>query len=338
MGIHMRYLDNEVYRGDIKKTIEHVAGFERIYQKSVLILGASGLLGSFITDCFLYANEEFHAGIVIYAVSRSREQLEVRLGSGCKTCLHLIEADVITSDIEVTADYIIDTAGYGHPRAFRETPVEVLLSNVIGLHKVLDLAKRNTGSRVLYVSSGEVQEQVEHLSVRACYPMGKRAAETLCISYHAEYGVDVVIARPCHTFGANITQKDNRATAQFIAAAAQGMDIEMYSEGAQQRSFSYVGDCVSGLLSVLLAGESGNVYGISSGESCSVREFADRCAEIGRCRVKMHEPTAHEKAEVSPIKHQIVENVRLKELGWQPAFSITEGIRQSIRIMREMRE
>lgn len=336
--MRMRYLDNEVYRRDIKKTIEHVTGFEKIYQKSVLILGASGLIGSFLTDCFLYANEEFHAGIVIYAVSRSGEQLKLRFGDGCGTDLHLIEADVTISDIEVTADYIIDTAGYGHPGAFRVTPVEVLLSNVIGLHKVLDLARRNTGSRVLYVSSGEVQEQVEHLSVRACYPIGKRAAETLCISYRAEYDVDVVIARPCHTFGANITKKDNRATAQFITAAARGIDIEMYSEGTQKRSFSYVGDCVSGLLSVLFEGESGKVYGISSGECCSVREFADRCAYIGRCRVKMHEPTVHEKVEVSPIKDQIVENVRLKELGWQPAFSIMEGLRESIGIMREMRE
>ncbi|MBD5452414.1 MAG: NAD-dependent epimerase/dehydratase family protein [Lachnospiraceae bacterium] len=332
----MRYLNSEIYRKNVKTAVEHTVGFDVFSNKSVLILGASGLIGSFIADCFIYANEYLAAGITIYAVSRNAAQLKERFGDIYGSYLNFIEADVTVLDIALPFDYIIHAASYGHPRAFREMPVEVLLSNVMGTQRVLEIAKLNSACRVLYISSGEAQEKVDHLSARACYPMGKRAAETLCISYHKEYDTNVIIARPCHTFGANVTNNDNRATAQFIASAANGRNIEMYSAGEQVRSFSYVADCVSGLLTALAKGDCGAVYGVSSDESSSVREFANKCAAVGKCKVEMHMPSGIEKAETSPIANQIVNNDALKNLGWQPAFSIDRGIAETIGIMKEM--
>lgn len=334
----MVYLDNAVYRSDIETAIGHVIGFENFYQKKVVIFGATGLIGSLITDCLIYANMVRNAGIVIYAVSRSIEQLKKRFGSEQTKYLNFMEADVTQIELEMKADYIIHAASYGHPSAFQEKPVEVLLSNVVGTQRVLALAKMNEGCRVLYVSSGEVQEQVDHLTVRACYPIGKKAAETLCISWLTEYGVEVVLARPCHTFGANMTKNDNRAAAQFLSSAAKGIHIQMYSAGEQLRSFAYVADCVSGLLTVLAAGEAGAVYGISSGECCTLRAFAEQCAVVGNCRVAIHTPTTAQQTEMSPIRKQLVDNSALIKLGWQPAFSIDEGIRRSIKIIREMGE
>lgn len=332
----MRYLNSKTYREDVQMAVEHTIGFENFQNKSILILGASGLIGSFITDCFLYADENLNAGITVYAVSRNMAVLKDRFGDGYGSCLNLVEADVTTMEIKEPFHYIIHAASYGHPKAFREMPVEVLLSNVIGTQKVLETAKQNTACRVLYVSSGEVQEEVNHLTARACYPIGKQAAETLCVSYNKEYDTNVIIARPCHTFGANVTGNDNRATAQFIASAAEERNIEMYSTGEQVRSFSYVADCASGLLTALSRGMTGAVYGISSGETCTVRAFADRCAAVGKCRVELHVPTYDEKSEASPIKKQIVSNNALLGLGWIPVFSIEDGIARTIEIIREM--
>lgn len=333
----MKYLECKVYREDVETAIRHTVNFEKFKKKKILLLGASGLLGSFMADCFLYANEKLGAENILYAASRSRQQLIERFGEEKKE-LQFLDADVIGLDITEPFDYVVHLAGYGHPRAFRETPVEVLLTNVVGTDKVLKLAMRNKNCRVLYASSGEVQEEVNHLFPRACYPIGKKAAETLCISYRKEYGVDALIARPCHTFGANAMRRDNRATAQFLAAAAGGADIEMYSVGEQLRSFAYVPDCVSGLLSVLANGVGDTVYGISADECCTVKEFAIKCAENGGCRLKLHLPDEMERAEISPIRKQVVDNKELKDLGWQHAFSIGEGIGRAIRIMKEMGE
>lgn len=331
----MRYLNNELYCKDIKTTIKYIIGFKDFYKKSVLVLGASGLIGSFIVDCFIYANKIYDAEITIYAVSRNKKQLQERFGSDYDKYLNIIETDVTTMNFEIPVNYIIHAASYGHPKAFTRTPVEVLLSNVVGTQKVLEIAKKNLGCRVLYISSGEVQEQIDHLSTRACYPIGKMAAETLCISFCKEYGIDVRIARPCHIFGANVTENDNKATTQFLMSAAQGVTIKMYSEGKQRRSFSYIADCVSGLLTALIKGEAGFVYGISSNESCTVKEFAYKCANIGNCEVEIHMPTSEERAESSPIKNQIIDNNDLMGLAWQPVFSIDEGIARTIEIIRK---
>lgn len=331
----MRYLENETYRQDIETAVEHTAGFDSFSKKKVLILGASGLIGSFITDCFLYADQNLEAEIDIYASSRRKERLRSRFGDEQEGCLHFIEGDVSELNTDVSFDYIIHAASYGHPKAFRETPVEVLMTNVAGTKKVLDIAVRNPHCRVLYVSSGEVQGQIDHLSARACYPMGKRAAETLCIAYMQEYGVDAVIARLSHTYGANMAAHDNRAAAQFLTLAAEGKNIRMYSAGEQIRSFSYVADCASGLLTVLSGGTGGMVYGISSGDSCRLIEFAGMCADAGGCRVVVQTPDDIEKLEISPIADQLVSSHALEALGWHAAFSIESGIKRSIRIMRE---
>lgn len=213
-------------------------------------------------------------------------------------------------------------------------PAEVLISHVVGTQKILETARFNPNCRVLYISSGEVQEQVEHLTFRACYPVGKKAAETLCISYSEEYKTDVVIVRPGHTFGPNVTMHDNRAATQFILSAAKGVDIKMYSTGEQIRTFSYVADCVSGILTALTRGAGKKVYGVSSGERCSVREFAEKCAAAGKCRVEMCIPDNVKKLETSPIKDQIISNDALRELGWQAAYPLDDGIRNSIQIIK----
>lgn len=333
----MKYMEDALYLADVRETVGNVKNIDYFAGKKICVLGASGLIGSFLTDCMLYAIDAGMISGQVYAVGRKRERLAERFGEETGR-LHFIESDVMAFAPDIAPDVIIDAAGFGHPRAFRESPVEVLLSNVAGVSRVMETARRNPGCRVLYVSSGEAQEETDHLTVRACYPVGKKAAETLCLSYIQEYRVDAVIARPCHTFGGNFTEGDNRATAQFIAAASESRDIVMNSPGRQVRSFAYVSDCVSGLLTALACGKTGEVYGVSSDETCSVRQFADKCAQAAKTGVAFKEADERERAEASPIKGQVVDNADLKGLGWKPLFSVERGIGHSVQIRRAMQE
>lgn len=333
----MGYLDNELYLTDIVKTIEQTKNFDYFNNKSILVLGATGLIGSFLTDCLLHVNRMKNTNIHIYAVSRNRKRLEERFGEESEH-LHFIEGDVTTLEVSTPVDAIIHAASYAYPKAFREKPVETMLSNMFGTYRVLETARKNPGCRVLYISSGEVQEKVNHFSTRACYPISKKAGETLCLSYIQEYQVDVRLARPCHTFGANATSEDNRATAQFIAAASSNQDIILKSAGDQVRSFAYVADCVSGLLTILTCGQAGKVYGVSSDETCSIRQFAEQCAESVQRQVVIQAANDIERAEASPIKEQRIDNTELKALGWAPYFSIGKGIEHSVKIQKSIRE
>jgi nucleoside-diphosphate-sugar epimerase len=329
----MDYLKNEIYRSDVEKAVSNVGGLEYFNNRKVWVIGATGLIGSFIVDCLLCANERgIHADI--YAVSRDRKRLADRFAKETDG-LHFMESDVISLDAGIEADVMIHCASYAYPGAFREKPVETMLGNTIGTYRVMEAARNNPDCRVLYISSGEAQEQVDHLTVRACYPVGKMAAETLCLSYRQEYGVDVVIARLCHTFGGNFTKTDNRATVQFLTNAAMGRDIVLNSDGSQVRSYAYVPDGVSALLTVLVRGETGKVYGIATDEACSIREFAQMCGKAAGVQTLVREASAVEKQEATPIVRQIVDNTELKLLGWKPSFTIEQGIKHSIEIVRQ---
>lgn len=329
----MIFLKNETYRKDIVTTLENSKELKSLINKKILVLGATGLIGSFLTDCLIYANHVNAMNMQIFAVSRSRKHLEIRFGKETDG-LHFVEGDVMSLKTGISPDVVIHAASYAYPRAFREKPVETMLANVVGTDNVLRAACRYPGCRVLYVSSGEVQEEVDHLSTRACYPISKKAGETLCLSYIQEYQVDAVVARPCHTFGANVTGEDNRATAQFIANASKDQDIVLNSPGVQQRSFAYVADCVSGLLTVLTCGTTGQVYGIATDEVWSIRQFAEKCARTVQRQVVCREADTMEQAEASPIKEQIIDNGKLKSLGWKPAFTIAQGIEHSVKIRK----
>ena len=96
--------------------------------------------------------------------------------------------------------------------------------------------------RFLYISTGEVYGEgdgraftedysgyVDCTKPRSCYPSSKRASETLCASYSSEYGLDVVIARPSHTYGPYFTESDNRVYAQFIRNGLKGGKVLAHS-------------------------------------------------------------------------------------------------------------
>ncbi len=121
-----------------------------------------------------------------------------------------------------------------------------LTGAISGMASVLELARACGARRALMVSTGEVygrgapedlpfreefEGAIDILSPRACYPMGKRAAETLCAAYRQQYAVDSVIARPCHIYGPTANARDNRASTQFLADAAAGRPIVMKSPG-----------------------------------------------------------------------------------------------------------
>jgi hypothetical protein len=174
---------------------------------------------------------------------------------------------------------------------------------------------------------------VDILETRSCYPEGKRAGETLCCSYVQEYDTDVVIARPCHTFSPYSSNDDNRASSQFIKLAAQGKEIVLNSEGKQRRSYCYILDCATAIFNILLNGDRGQAYNIATDDVKSIREFAEICADYVSQKVIIALPNNIEKMEHTPIQNQILDNSRLKSLGWISNFTIKDGIERSIAII-----
>ena len=320
--------------------------------KKVLITGASGLICSVIVDVLMAANITFNSNIHLFLASRSEESISDRFAYYIEDPhIHFVQYDALKPvNFDFHVEYIIHGASNAHPAAYQKYPVETLLANVNGVKELLDYARNASVKRILYISSSEVYGNkvkstpyceddygvVDILNPRAAYPSGKRAAETLCIAYCAEYGVDSVIVRPGHIYGPSITKSDNRATAQFIRNVLNGEDILLKSSGTQLRSYCYVTDCVTAILTVLLMGKTGNAYNISNRNSIvSIRQMAEAFATTGGCSVIFSGASNEERKSYNLMENSSLNAEKLESLGWNAKYSIEEGTERTIRFLKE---
>lgn len=351
----MNYYQSKSYLEDLHTSLDAVVGLEKLFHSSVMIAGASGLIGSFIADMLLTANRLRNAGITVYAVDLKMERLQTRFEGALSDKPALIEHNVNDMPkFDYPIDYIIHAASPAFPAAFNNDPVGTVMSNISGTKHLLDYGKAHGAKRLLYISSGEVYGQgdlrldafeesyagyVDPTSARSCYPNGKRAAETLCVSYTKQFGLDTVIVRPSHTYGPTVTKADNRANAQFVNKGLAGEDIVLNSAGTQMRSYTYLADAASAILSVLTSGESCNAYNIANSQSrTTIAGFAKEVAAQTGTKVVFVNPDEAAKAEMTPIAKQVLSSEKLEQLGWRGQFTVEEGIRHTIRIMRELEQ
>lgn len=341
------------YKKDLQTAYDSVVGRNELAKKRILITGATGLIGSFLVDLLLFANEVYETEIEIYALGRDLEKLKRRFASHLDCArLHLVVQDVVAPlHFEEQLDFIIHAAGDGYPAAFREHPVETMTPALIGTYQLLEYARHNAVRRFLFVSSGEVYGmrsgflqafrededlRMRSMQVRECYPEAKRAAEVLCASFYQQYALETVVTRLSHIYGAGGTAGDNRASVQFLQRAAKGEPIELYSEGKQVRSYTYVADAVSGILTVLLQGKTGQAYNVANRNSVvSIAEFAKCMANIAGVNCVFKLPDQIQSKEQSPIEYAVLDSSKLEELGWIGKYAIEQGIARMYKLERK---
>lgn len=332
-----------LYQQDLAHILS-TSGIEALHGKKVLITGATGLIGTHLIDALMSMGD-----VEIIAVGRSRDKAAARLGEyyDCARFCFL-EQDVREPfPTDIAPDYIIPLASNTHPKAYSEYPAETLLINTLGCQHALDLARR-CGATVLYPSTVEVYGnargtdvftedytgQLNLANARACYPESKRVSEAMCLSYAAEYGIDVKIVRLSRVFGPTMLMSDTKASSQFIQKALSKEDIVLKSEGTQFFSYTYTTDAVTAMIHVMLHGESGVAYNIAN-PSCDVhlRDFATLCAESAGTKVVFDLPEESERRGYSIATQAILSPDRLFALGWNPRYDMREALKRTISIL-----
>jgi nucleoside-diphosphate-sugar epimerase len=177
---------------------------------------------------------------------------------------------------------------------------------------------------------------IEQNMIRSCYPESKRCMELLTRCYVEEYGVNALIGRLCSIYGPTMLKDDSKAHAQFIKNALRGEDIVLKSKGEQQRTYCYVLDAVTGILCALGKGAIGDAYNISNDESIvTIAEVAKTVADIIGTRVVFDIPDEIEKKGFSKPQNCILDNQKLKTLGWKGKYDIKTGLKECIIILKE---
>lgn len=347
----MAIWSSKTYREDVLRALP-VLDTDILKGKRVLITGASGLIGSAVTDLLIGCNLEKQAGITIYAAGRNTQKLSERFSHGLDAGLIPVAYDATKAiDFDFPVDYIIHGASNASPDKYVSEPVDTMLANVSGVNNLLSYASKVQTKKVVYISSSEVYGQLAHgsplvedeygnvniLSVRSAYPMGKRAAETLCIGYASQYGVAVSIVRPGHIYGPTALASDMRVSSLFARQAASGTDLVMKSAGTQIRSYCHCIDCATAILAVLTRGESMQAYNISYCQSViTIRQMAEILAKHGNVQLIMDIPTDAEQAAFNPMDNSSLNSEKLEALGWQGCFDAELGFAHTIAVLKEL--
>ncbi len=339
------------YLEDLARVQKVIPNLAQLKGGRILITGATGLICSSIADFLLNLNDTMNLGLVVYITARNKEKAVDRFGELLdRDDAVFVEYDALSDiDWNYELDYIIHGASPANPALYATKPVETMLANIIGINNILKYAREHNVKRVLFVSSSEVYGKkdsskpygekeygyVDLLNPRACYPSAKRACETLCASYGAEYDVDSVIVRLGHVYGPTAVRQDTRASSQFFYDVLDGHDIVMKSAGLQMRSYTYVVDCVSAILSVLINGKKGDSYNVSCASSVvSIRDLAETIAKKSGKHVIFEHPSEAELRGYNMMDNSSLTSDKIEGLGWSGCFNLEDGVLHTIKILK----
>ena len=328
---------------DIQEVISHKDLFSPFKDSAVLVTGATGLIGSMLIKTLVAASEKYQLGIKIYGQIRNIEKAKAVFGDLFSDAIFVIEPTG-------PCDYIIHTVSPTTSKFFIEHPVETIKVSVNSTMEILEYAK-NTKAKMVYLSSmeqygvpyepGQIMTEdktgiIDHLNIRSSYSESKRLCECLCASYASEYVTDVKIARLAQTFGAGVQLTDNRMPMQFAKAVVEGKDIVLHTEGKSISNFVYLTDAITGILTVLHKGTSGQAYNICNDkETRSVREIADLVVKIVANRKISVQIEKKESTGYAPDVAMYLDSEKMRKLSWNAKNDMIEAYRRLVEYLRE---
>ena len=300
----------------------------------VLVTGGAGFLGSLL--CRKLVDNGANV-VCLDNLSTGRwSNIDHLLSSDRFT---FVRGDVRTGLPHGPFDEIWNLASPASPPRYQIDPVGTLLTNVQGMHHVLELA-RGCGARVFQASTSEVygdpeihpqtelyRGAVNPVGPRACYDEGKRAAETLCFDYYRQYGVDVRVARIFNTYGPYMDPLDGRVVSNFVVRALAGEPLELYGGGIQTRSFCYRDDLIEGFLRLMAHPEITGPVNLGNPGEFTIMQLARLILEITGSTSDLIEkpmPLDDPKQRCPDI------SLAYEHLNWEPKVGLREGLSRTI--------
>lgn len=304
-------------------------------EKHALVAGGAGFLGSHLCERLL--QEGYEVTCVDNLQTGSIENIS---SFRKKECFHFIEQDICTLEIsDQVFDEVYNLACPASPRHYQATPLHTLDTGYIGTSNLLRIAKR-CNARFLQASTSEVygnplmHPQKEHywgnvnpIGIRACYDEGKRIAETLCFEYHRLHDVSIKVVRIFNTYGPNMNENDGRVVSNFITQALRGVDITVYGDGSQTRSYCYVDDLINGFRKFMnTPKEFTGPMNLGNPTELSVLELAELIVTVTDSPSKI---VFKELPKDDPVKRKPDISLAMKKCEWEPKVSLVEGIQRT---------
>lgn len=334
---------------DVDRILSEPIPWREFAGGAFLVTGATGMIGQYVVRTLL-ALRRNGSPIKVIALARSRERAQQLFGTETNDGALTIVAQDVSAPIvlQQRPDFIVHAASPANPAAFETDPIGVIRANVAGTENVLSLAAAGR-ARVCFLSSSEIYGTpltssardgpllaedslggLDPLALRSAYPQSKRMAETLCVAYGAQHGVQARIARLSYTYGPGMDLQDARVQAYCFRQALRGQDIVLQSDGATRRMYTYVSDAVSALF-YLLSGPDNLTCNIANeAAQVSIADLARLILRAGATdrvvRTGDQVPAGRGLAASA-----LLDCARIRGLGWRARIDLETGIARTLR-------
>ncbi len=308
--------------------------------KRVLITGGAGFLGSHLCDLFL---ERGHEVICMdNLITGNMDNIAHLAGHERFSFIKHDVTDFIYVKGEL--DCILHFASPASPIDYLKYPIQTLKVGALGTHKALGLAKEKK-SVFLLASTSEVygdplvNPQTENywgnvnpVGPRGVYDEAKRFAEAITMAYHRYHGVQTRIVRIFNTYGPRMRPFDGRVVPAFISQALKKEDLTVFGDGSQTRSFCYVSDLVEGIYRLLFSEEVEPVN-IGNPEERTILDFASVILKLigGESKIVFKSLPVDD----PKVRRPDIRKAR-EILGWEPAVSFEEGLKNTIEYFKTL--
>jgi nucleoside-diphosphate-sugar epimerase len=305
----------------------------------ILVAGGAGFIGSHLCERLL--GMQHQVVCVDNLRTGRRENLrKARRAPG----FSFIRQDV-REPLKLNVDYIFNLASYASPPYYQTWSIETMMTNALGSHQLLELARRRKAGYLLASTSEAYGDPLHHpqketdwgnvnpIGERACYDEAKRFAEALTMEYVRKHKLNARIIRIFNTYGPRLQKDDGRVVSNFINQALEGKSLTIYGQGQQTRSFCYVDDLVSGIVAAAFRPKTrGEVFNLGNPKEFTILEAAELIQKLmGLNLPKVFKPLpADDPRRRRPdiAKAQAI-------LGWTPQVSLREGLIKTIEWFRK---
>lgn len=314
----------------------------------VLVTGGAGFIGSHLCEALL---KKGHEVVCFDNFFRGKqENVEHLIGRKDFT---LIKGDIRNgAEVEKVVqdcDIVHHLAAINGTKYFYEEPILITDVNVAGTLNVLKACADSSVKRITFASSPEVYGLPEKIptpedaiclfdnptkTLRHSYSTSKYLGDVLCLAFHEKYGLPVTVLRYFNIYGPRLIGTEyGQVVSIFIKKALEGKPIELFGDGKQTRSFTYVSDAVEATIRAQEKDKAiGQALNIGVQKETTIKELASRVLKITKSKSKI----VQKPVLVGDAKRRCpdTKNVR-KILAWSAKTNLDEGLKRTVEWFKE---
>jgi UDP-glucuronate 4-epimerase len=289
-----------------------------------VVTGAAGFIGSHLTEALLADGHE------VVAVDCFTDYYDPELKEENARAFEVSRLDLAEDELALDGfDGVFHLAGQPGVRSFGAVFDDYVRRNLLASQRVFERAA-SAGVRVVFASSSSVYGEVESYptpedarpSPISPYGITKLGCEQLVHAYAKSFGLEAVVLRYFTVYGPR--QRPDMAFARVVDALARAASFELYGDGLQSRSFTYVADAVAATISAMQDAPVGALYNVGGGAEATMRDTIATLERVsGRTLDVVERPAA-----AGDVRRTAADTQRIeRDLGWRASTTLEDGLR-----------